>query len=114
MMGQPSLYCGTMSASRANQLGTELRAARRKLGVGLKEAGPAVGVSYTHLSKIENGVATPSADLLGRLILYYGATEPDELYAAAGLLPPDIVQIVSSKPIAAYSALRAKFDSDRR
>jgi len=53
--------------AKAPSLGPTLREIRRESGVSLKAAGPELGVSYTYLSKIENGYVTPSAGFIERL-----------------------------------------------
>jgi transcriptional regulator with XRE-family HTH domain len=95
-------------ARRVRKLAGYLRKARQAKGVSIKKAAPELGVDYTHLSKIENGVASPSAALLARLILLYEVENPDVIYGAAGILPPDIDRILSGRPSAAYALLRSR------
>jgi transcriptional regulator with XRE-family HTH domain len=73
---------------------------------------PEVGVNYTHLSKIENGVAMPSPALLSRLASYYAA-DSDQLHLAAERLPPDVETILSDHREEAILLLRSRFDRAR-
>lgn len=79
--------------------------------MSLKSAGPELGVSYTYLSKIENGYVTPSVQVIQRLAAFYGV-EADALYAAAGRVPPDVERIVLANLNEAASMLRKRFGSD--
>lgn len=99
----------TLKSPKNRNLAGQLRTARTKSGSSLKQTAPAVGVDYTHLSKIENGVATPSPALLQRLVAYYQIEEADDVYAAAGLLPPDIARILAMNGRNAYEVLRERF-----
>lgn len=85
-----------------------LREIRREAGVSIKDAGPDLGVSYTYLSKIENGVVTPSGELLRRMANYF-KRDSDDLYRAAGRIPPDVVQILQEHGEEAFAALREQF-----
>ncbi len=62
-------------------------------------------MTYTYLSKIENGRVRPSSELISRLAHRYGI-DPDTLFTAAGKLPPDIEQIVRERPREAVDLLR--------
>ena len=88
-------------------LAGRLRSARQSTGASLKTVAPAVGVDYTHLSKIETGAAVPSADLLNRLISFYQVADPDEVYVAAGILPPDVMRILQTAGSNAFDLLRS-------
>lgn len=93
------------TSARPSTLGQLLRRARVEAGESLKSSGPQLGVSYTYLSKIENDVVAPSSDLLARLASRY-SVDKDELFAAAGRLPPDIERLVRRHPKAAADLLR--------
>lgn len=86
-------------------LGDILRDARREAGDSLKSSAPELGVTYTYLSKIENGLARPSSELISRLANRYGI-DPDTLFSAAGKLPPDVERIVRERPREAADLLR--------
>lgn len=87
------------------QLGHLLRESRKKAGKSLKQAGEDVGVSYTYISKLENGIVRPSSEMLERLSEYYDA-DRDELYIAANKVPSDIDHILASHASAAFALLR--------
>lgn len=88
--------------------GNHLRELRRLKGVGLKSAAPALGVSYTYLSKLENEKATPSEELLTRLASYYQA-DSDELFVLADRIPDDVRSILRENPRSALEFLRERF-----
>lgn len=94
-------------------LGTLLRRLRQEAGVGIKSAGPELGVDYSYLSKIENGVVSPSAELLEKLAEYYEA-DSDSLFRAAGRIPPDVRQILDQHFDEAIAELRRRFGVDKR
>lgn len=91
-----------------NSVGTTLRALRLKANLGIKSAGPRVGVSYTYLSKVENGKKTPSIGLICALCDLYGA-DADDVIAKAGALPPDVSEIIKYHGKAAYDLLRSTY-----
>jgi transcriptional regulator with XRE-family HTH domain len=88
--------------------GRYLRALREGRGLSLKRAAPALSISYTYLSKLENGRQDASDDTLRRLAVYYGVSE-DEIALAAGRLPADVQQILEKHPSEAVELLRRKF-----
>jgi transcriptional regulator with XRE-family HTH domain len=85
-----------------------LREIRLDSGESIKAAAPLLNVDYTYLSKIENDVVAPSADLLTRLAAHYGV-DVDTLFLAAGRLPPDIEQVVKAHPAEVMKLLRQHF-----
>ena len=89
-------------------VGKQLRDLRRGTGLGLKRVAPRVGVTHSHLSKVENGVKQPSVDLVIRLSAFYGS-DVDELLAAMGELPHDVIQILRTEGKAAINLLRAEY-----
>lgn len=52
--------------------GKRIRQARRRLGIGLREASRALKLSPTHLSDIELGRRAPSPEALDRIIELLG------------------------------------------
>ena len=62
---------GGRSASAA-AAGEELRAARQRASLSLREAAERVGITGGYLSKAENGHAVPSWDVLVRIAAAYG------------------------------------------
>ena len=89
-------------------LGRYLRGLREQRGVSLKTAAPALEISYTYLSKLENGKQDPSDDTLRRLAHYYGVSE-DQVALAAGRLPVDVQEILERHPSEAVDLLRRRF-----
>ena len=60
-------------------LGEAAKCLRERLGYSQREAGKALGISYPHLNRIENGKASPTAGMIER---YYTACGVD-LYMMA-------------------------------
>ncbi len=105
---------GRRTKRRTNQkgnLGQTLRAIRKEKGVGIKVIAPKLGVNYSYLSKIENGYSSPSAEFLSRLADYF-RVDRDDLYAAAGKLPPDVSRILDEHRAEAVELLRRRFNRD--
>ena len=93
--------------------GQELRKLRKRKGISLKELGPALGVDYTYLSKIENGRSVPSEDLVLRMGRYFGV-DHDELLLAADRIPEDVRRILRDNPREALEYLRERFSGGPR
>lgn len=64
------------------ELGTRLRAARRRAGLTMHHLAELSGVSQSHLSQMENGKVSPSINTLYRLATSLNVT-PQELLPAA-------------------------------
>jgi transcriptional regulator with XRE-family HTH domain len=90
------------------EFGNDLRRLRRRAALGLKAVAPQVNVSYTYLSKIENGHKTPSPELIERLCALYKA-DSDELISRLGFLPSDIQQIIELKGKEVFELLREHY-----
>lgn len=93
---------------RSDQLGVLLRDVRQRAGESLKSSAPDLGVTYTYLSKIENGVVSPSSELLSRIATRY-ELDSDLLYNAAGKLPPDVTRILRQHTREVVDLLRRHF-----
>jgi transcriptional regulator with XRE-family HTH domain len=78
----------------------------------LKQAAPEIGVSYTYLSKLENGHVEPSDETLRRLAAYYGV-DGDALGALAGRLPADVTAYLQEDPERVLALLRSHFGGPR-
>ena len=89
-------------------VGELLRDLRLRSGLGIKSAAPEVGISYSYLSKIENGVKRPSLGLISELCKLYDA-DADVVIAKAGALPPDVKEIVRTHGKDAFELLRSKY-----
>jgi HTH-type transcriptional regulator, competence development regulator len=90
------------------EFGAYLRDLRKKTDLGLKRVAPALGLSYSYLSKLENGLVEPSSDTVNRLAAYYHV-DSEVLATAAGQLPADVAQILAEQPEAAIKLLRQRF-----
>ena len=89
-------------------LGQRLRGLREERGGGLKQIAPEIGVSYTYLSKLENGLVEPSLDTIGALADFYDV-DPEILSVLAGKLPDDVLDILQKQPERAILLLRKRF-----
>ena len=69
-----------------------------------------VGIDVAHLARVESGEKEPSESLCGRLSNYY-ATQEDDIYLAAGKLPPDVVDLLIRHP-EEIGRLRTQFATD--
>ena len=92
----------------SNALGPTLRSLRKNSQLGLKPAAVHLKMSYTYLSKIENGYKPPSHAVLLKLCELYGA-DPDTLIAKLGRLPVDVQEIVRKNGKAVFELLREKY-----
>ena len=88
--------------------GTILRQLRTATGVGIKRLGPELGVTYTHLSKLENGDVNPSEQLVNRVAAYFNY-DRDKLLIAAGKVPSEILRILQDNPDDVARILRQRF-----
>lgn len=88
--------------------GKVLRALRTDAGLGIKRLAPDLGVSYTYLSKLENGEVGPSEQLIHRVSRYFRCDE-DRLMLAAGKVPAEILEILRANPDEALDYLRRRF-----
>lgn len=78
-------------------IGQRLRARRTDLGLGLREAARAIGISPTFLSRIETKGESPSEDVLRRLAALLGE-DFDDLMCLAGRIAEDVRQVILSDP----------------
>lgn len=78
-----------------------IRELRKAKNLSLRALAEAVGVSFTYISKIENGKLDfgdyPSEDLIQKLAAALGADE-DELLLLARKVPPEIRERVFERP----------------
>ena len=78
----------------AKQFGTRLRELRVQAHLTQRELAEKIGVDFSYLSKIENGVLPPPSEkVLLKLAEVLGA-DKDELFALAGKIPDDIAQLL--------------------
>ena len=93
----------------AQRFGDRLRELRIRARLTQRELAEKIGVDFSYLSKIENGVLPPPSD---RLILRLAETlnaDKDELFLLAGRIPPDIAELLrNQKTLQLLRAERAK------
>jgi transcriptional regulator with XRE-family HTH domain len=94
--------------SGQRECGNVLRSLRKRADLGLKAVAPKVKVSYTYLSKIENGHKKPSPELIEKLCALY-KTDPDDLISKLGQLPSDIQQIIETNGKEVFDLLRERY-----
>jgi HTH-type transcriptional regulator, competence development regulator len=85
-----------------------LRQLRDEDKTGIKKLAPALGVSYTYLSKLENGVAAPSEEFVERVANYFHR-DKNHLLLAAGKVPAEVLEILQNNPDQAIEFLRKRF-----
>lgn len=56
---------------RVKRLGEKLHILRQRHNLTTRELGEQLGVSYVQISRIENGVRKPSADLILKISLFF-------------------------------------------
>ena len=55
-------------------IGKRIREIREKEGETLRLTAESIGISHAHLSKIENGINTPSLEVLDKLAVHFGVS----------------------------------------
>lgn len=98
-------------SANSAKLASLIRTIRLDAGDSLKGLAPRLDVDYSYLSKIENGVTTPSSSFLARFAREYDV-DVDTLFLAAGRLPPDIEQRIRENPHAVMALVRAHFSRE--
>ncbi len=88
--------------------GSLLRKLRDESGSGIKRLAPDLGVSYTYLSKLENGATAPSNEFIERVAKYF-SYDKDHLLLAAGKVPEEILEILRENPDEALQFLKERF-----
>lgn len=91
-----------------NKFGAVLRELRTKTGIGIKSLAPQLGVTYTYLSKLENGEVGPSEGFVDRVARYF-KHDRDNLLLSAGKVPPEVLKILQENPDKAVKFLRDRF-----
>ena len=102
---------GRRILTQKSNVGLTLRSLRRKASLGIKSVAPRADISYTYLSKIENGHKTPTQELIHKLCLIY-KSDPDNLVSQLGLLPTDIQEIVKTRGKEVFALLRERYSED--
>lgn len=76
------------------EFGRQLKDLRRKVGLTQRALAQRLGVHYSYISKIENGVVNPPSDkLIGQFALELGV-DKEELAVLAGRIPSDVSEIL--------------------
>jgi transcriptional regulator with XRE-family HTH domain len=88
--------------------GQILRQLRAGAGVSIKRLGPDLGISYSYLSKLENGEAIPSEELIAKVAAYFDY-DADRLLISAGRIPAHVLKILQEHPDEALGFLRERF-----
>jgi len=91
-----------------DRFGQILRHLRNGTGLGIKRLAPELGVSYSYLSKLENGEVAPSEDLVDKIATYFDY-DRDRLLISAGKIPPEVLRILQDNPDDALTFLRERF-----
>src|ERR1035437_1596005 len=94
--------------TRLVRFGELLRQLRDESGTGIKRLAPELGVSYTYLSKLENGNTAPSDEFISRVAKYFQYNE-ERLLLAAGKVPEEILRILRENPDEALEFLKQRF-----
>jgi HTH-type transcriptional regulator, competence development regulator len=81
---------------------------RKDAGIGIKKLAPHLGVTYSYLSKLENGSTLPSEELVYRTARYFSC-DPNPLMLAAGKVPRDVLKILQENPEDAFEFLKDRF-----
>jgi HTH-type transcriptional regulator, competence development regulator len=88
--------------------GQILRKLRLGCGTGIKRLAPELGITYSYLSKLENGDVAPSEELVGKIAQYFDY-DRDRLLISAGKIPKEILVILQQHPDEALDFLRQRF-----
>jgi site-specific DNA-methyltransferase (adenine-specific) len=89
-------------------IGTVIRGLRQSRHLGLKPLARMIGVTHSHLSRVERDQVRPSPDVLDRLAKALGVSGED-LRCRAGLVPDDVQHIFAAHPREALSLVRESF-----
>ena len=90
------------------EFGQLFRRLRAHRGLGIKRLAPELGVTYSYLSKLENGEVGPSEEFVSRVSKYFHH-DKNELLLSAGKVPADVLEILRSNPQDAVKFLRERF-----
>lgn len=78
--------------------GEILKNFRKQNKLSQRELSARIGVNYTYLSKIENGILPPPSDEVIRKLAEALSIDVDALLLAANRLPPDIPALILRSP----------------
>lgn len=83
--------------AEAQQFGKKLRELRSQAHLTQRELAQKIGVDFTYLSKIENGVLPPPSEKVLLLLAESLNADKDELFTLAGRIPTDIAQMLKNR-----------------
>jgi transcriptional regulator with XRE-family HTH domain len=96
--GAPAEACEEMERQRARcEFGAEMRAARERKGLGLREFARAIGLSHATVSRAEKGDGVLGVASITRVAVALGA-DVGRWQALAGHLPADLVGALLAAP----------------
>lgn len=90
-------------------LGERIKSLREEQRVGVRELGRLVDVSAMHISNIEKGKSSASAEIIQKIANALNA-DADELLGLSDQIAPDITEVINSNTQAVPSFLRAAKD----
>jgi len=80
-----------------NEFGTRLKELRIQVSLTQRQLADKVGVDFSYLSKIENGILPPPSEKLILQLAEALDADKDELIILAGKIPADIAQMLKSR-----------------
>lgn len=92
-----------------SKLGEKIKVLRETHRIGVRELGRMVDVSAMHISNIEKGKSSASAEIILKIAEAL-QTSPDELLALADQVAPDVADVINRNAQAVPSFLRAAKD----
>jgi transcriptional regulator with XRE-family HTH domain len=116
MLDRVDSFVNPVAMHKKNNFGRLLRNLRRESGVSIKRLAPELGVTYSYVSKLENGATLPSQEVVHKAAKYF-SFDVDSLLLAAGKVPQDVLKILQENPEDAVVLLRQNFgakDDHRR
>ena len=78
-----------------SKLGDKIKSLREERKVGVRELGRLVDVSAMHISNIEKGKSSASAEIIQKIAGALNAN-PDELLALADQVAPDVAGVINN------------------
>jgi transcriptional regulator with XRE-family HTH domain len=79
------------------RFGDRLRELRIRAHLTQRELAEKIGVDFSYLSKIENGVLPPPSDRLILRLAEIFQADKDDLFILAGRIPPDIAELLKNQ-----------------
>ena len=81
----------------AQEFGARLKELRAQARLTQRELAEEIGIDFTYLSKIENGVIPPPSEKVILQLAEALHADKDELLILAGKIPSDIVEILRDR-----------------